>query len=372
MIASARIAAFNALCRIILASVHSDDALNSEDISELDARDRNLATEITYGTLRWQSWLDYVLTGAVSRPRRAVEQPIVILLRMSLYQMSLMGRVPAHAVINDAVELARRAQMERASGFVNGVLRTLDRKRPWLLPDFHRDCPIWVRASLPRWLWQRWESRFGTDRAFEYAASLNRPPRPAIRLVNGESSAIESIIGAGWTRSEIMPGTYLAANEERAIPGGDWYSMDEASQLVPCLFGSVDGGRIWDACAAPGGKSAVLCERCGPRGVVVSSDSDPERARRMRDRLKSYNPDRSCVLIMDAQTPPGFGPSFDAVLADVPCSGLGTLRRNPEIKWRLKPEQFGRLSARQNSILGQVASAVRRRPVALFDLFYGT
>lgn len=385
MIAPARKAAYDLLRHIELDSAHSDDMLGSETVSCLEVRDRNLVTEITYGTLRWQGWLDYVLRRAISRSWDTVDPEVRILLRLSLYQMSCMDRIPDHASINDAVELAKHSLKPGAARFVNGVLRKLGRQRPWVAPEFHRDCPMWARASMPRWLWERWEARFGTDRAYEYALSLNRPPRAAFRwcerreqtppcqpvdpktMSDGVKGSRFSFSIPGTLRSELVPGAYLVEEGKPLHTNSDRRIQDEASQLIPHLFGTVDGARVWDACAAPGGKSAILLERCGPSGWVISSDRDPNRARRMLDKLSSCGGARSDVLIADAEFPFPFRIRFDAVLADVPCSGLGTLRRNPEIKWRLQEEQLPELGLRERRLLDAVAGAVRTGGMLLYS-----
>jgi len=385
MIAPARRAAYELLRRIELHSAHSDDVLHSETVSCLEDRDRNLVTEITYGALRWQGWLDYVLGSVISRSWDTVDPEIRILLRLSLYQMSHMDRIPDHASINDAVELAKRSFKPGAARFVNGVLRKLSRQRLWVTPQFHRDCPMWNRVSMPRWLWERWETRFGTDRTCEYALSLNRPARAAYRLRGkreqgpssqpleprtpgdeGKESRPLSPM-SGVTRSELVPETYLVNEGKFLNLNSEGRFQDEASQLIPHLFGAVEGACVWDACAAPGGKSAILLERCGTSGWVISSDLDPSRARRMLDKLSGLGGARSDVLVADAGSPFPFRTRFDAVLADVPCSGLGTLRRNPEIKWRLQEDQLPELSRRERQLLEAVAEAVRIDGMLLYS-----
>jgi 16S rRNA (cytosine967-C5)-methyltransferase len=376
MIAPARKVAHGILRLIELRGAHSDEALHSESVSCLENRDRNLVMELTYGVLRWQGWLDYVLGKAISRSWDTVDPEVRTLLRLGLYQMSCMDRIPDHALINDTVELAKHSCRPGAGRFVNGVLRKLSRQRPWVAPEFHRDCPIWARISMPRWLWERWEARFGTDRACEYALSLNQAPRAAFRLREkvegpGNQPAEARTVSdegreyrshppmPGVIRSELVPEAYLVEEGRlRYVSNGQWV-QDEASQLIPHLFGPVEGACVWDACAAPGGKSAILLERCGPSGWVISSDLDPHRARRMRAKLTGCGGARSDVLIADAESPFPFRIFFDAVLADVPCSGLGTLRRNPEIKWRLQEEQLFEFGLRARRLLGAVAGAVR-------------
>jgi len=376
VIAPARQAAYEALCRIELRQAHSDDVLNSEIISQLEVRDRNLATEIAYGTLRWRAWLDYLLKGAVSRPWDSVTSRIRILLRLSLYQMSRMDRMPDHAIINDAVEIAKSKTGPGPAGFVNGVLRAFSRSRPWTLPDFHRDCPVWVRVSLPEWLWERWEARFGRDRACEYALSLNRPPQTAFRVGGPvvqpgrdglEAARNQAPNPCGYEPSEWVPGGYLAQKEGsgRRFTGREHF-QDEASQLIPFLFGSLEGAKVWDACAAPGGKAAILRELCGPSGSLICSDVDPRRARRLLSFLDGTPGAPFNVLIHDVRTGAPFRIQFDAVLVDAPCSGLGTLRRNPELKWSFTPARLRELSQKQLQLLDSTATAVRDGGLLLY------
>jgi len=366
--ACAREVGYQTLCRIELRSTHSDDAVSSHAVSSLEARDRNLVTEIVYGTLRWRGWLDHILQSSVSRPWESLDPRLAIVLRMSLYQISRMDRVPAHAAVNDAVEIAKKRLNRGPAGFVNGVLRSLLRKQPWSEPAFQRDCPMWARASLPRWLWERWEGRFGTDRALEYSISLNRPPHTAVRGANrGLSRKDLPFDQSTLIPSELVPGAYLVQAGKHLTEEAKWHAMDEASQLIPHLLGTIDGARIWDACAAPGGKSAILHDNCGPSGLVVSSDVDPARVSLLRERLDSFCLRRADVLVADARRPFPFRMGFDAVLADVPCSGLGTIRRNPEIKWRVQPEHLREQSLRQRQILDCVAGAVRIGGMLLYS-----
>jgi len=360
MIAPARIAALELLCRIELKQEHSDDALNSQIIADLEPRDRNLVTEIVYGTLRWRGWLDYVLQKAVARAWESVEPKAKILLRLSLYQLARMDRLPDHAVINDAVELAKKHLRAGASGFANGVLRNLARRRPWKANDFHRDAPLWVRVSLPEWLWKRWEMRFGTDGACEYALSLNHPPGGAVRARDGGLS------DAGRA-SEIVPGACLMEAGSSAADFRDVRRQDEASQLIPQLLGEIRGARVWDACAAPGGKAAILKERCGASGWVVASDLDLRRTTRLRETMNGAMGAQADIVVADAGTAFPFRMLFDAVLADVPCSGLGTLRRNPEIKWRFQEEWLPGMGEKQSRILDAVAGAVGPRGKLLYS-----
>ncbi len=363
MISPARRFAFEILRKIESGGIFSDDAINSHAISKIEPRDRNLTTEIVYGTLRWQLLLDHVLSKGVARPWSEVDVDIRILLRMSLYQMWHLDRIPDHALVDDAVELAKRKPAGMGvCGFVNGVLRSLSRTRPWQQAEFESQIPPWVRASLPRWLWERWTARFGEERAQEYAISLNQPPRHCFRIRNGEQVARPAPESPRQS-SDLVPGAYFCDGGSLA-PGSSM--QDEASQLIPHLLGLIPGGRIWDACASPGGKSAILSEKYGTSGLVVSSDLRWDRVKRLRRTLSGHSV-VPLLLVADATKTAPFRVDLDAVLVDAPCSGLGTLRRNPEIKWRFRAERFYSLRQRQVSILQTVASAVRQGGMLLYS-----
>lgn len=351
MTSPARKVAFKLLTRIESGKAFSDDVLNSRIMETLDVRDRHLTTEIVYGTLRLRALLDYVLKDLSAKPWDEVETGVKVLLRMSLYQMWHMDRIPDHALVNDAVDLAKQELGKGIDRFVNAILRRLTRNRPWNNPGFTGKAPPWVRVSLPKWLWDRWQSRFGESLALDYASSLNRPPQLCVRLTE------ESVSGV---QSDLVPGAAILTEEGPDPQGHHQYRyQDEASQLIPHLIGAGPGWRVWDSCAAPGGKSAILHRICGNRGLVISSDLRKERASKMRELLRASGINDPDVLVLDASARLPFRCRFDAVLADVPCSGLGTLRRNPEKKWRFSPEEFAALQQVQLSILENVSQCVR-------------
>jgi 16S rRNA (cytosine967-C5)-methyltransferase len=354
MIAPARSLTYKLLLQIESGRLFSDDALNSEEMERLEVRDRHLTTEIVYGTLRWQGVLDYLLAGASSRAWHQVEKGAKTLLRMSVYQMWQMNRVPDHALVNDAVELAKSQLGNGIDRFINGMLRHLGRTRPWTKDKFLKGAPPWIRGSLPQWLWERWSPRFGEKTAAEYALALNRPPHASFRLGDNllESLPFRAV------HSDLVPGAGIriegTAEQDRRVQ-----YQDEASQLIPHLLGELSGARVWDACAAPGGKSAILNRLCGETGYVIASDLHSGRAAQMTDMLKSQRNAKSDILVADASKAPPFRCGFDAVVVDVPCSGLGTLRRNPEKKWHFKPERLSLLHKTQVQILISASDAVR-------------
>jgi 16S rRNA (cytosine967-C5)-methyltransferase len=358
VISPARQTCFDLLSRIEHGRLFSDAALNSPSMERMEIRDRHLTTEIVLGSLRWQALLDYVLAEASARSWSEVEPAARVLLRMSLYQMWRMDRIPDHALVNDAVELAKRHMKKGVDGYINGVLRRLARTRLWEKDALIKRFPFWIQVSLPEWLWIRWADRYGQSVAKEYALSLNAPPRMALRLLTNANTAN---LPFAVDPSNIVPGAYFRAHADK--PEMDLsvssLSQDEASQLIPHLLGDIQGCKVWDACAAPGGKSAILCSKCGVSGRVTASDLRAERIVRLANVLRCLNPNNADVLVADACASPPFRDCFDAVIADVPCSGLGTLRRNPEIKWHFSSKDLASLQQTQGRILNSVSETVR-------------
>jgi 16S rRNA (cytosine967-C5)-methyltransferase len=360
VIAEARRASFEFLCKIELGAVFSDDALNSRQMAQLEERDRRLSTEIVYGTLRWQALLDYELAQLCSRPYAELEARAKILLRMSAYQLKFMDRVPNHAVVFDAVELAKKLLKRRNDAFINGVLRRLIREGAREKPDIRKAVPPWIQVSLPEWLWKRWFLRYGAETAWKYALSLNQPSKSALWLslpLDPSDTLFKNIVA-----SDIVPGAFRWAGEKTGQckqSRAGIHLQDEASILIPMLFGDVLGSLVWDVCAAPGGKTSILCRRTGEGGLVVASDRNWNRLKRLVQTLKDYGCTNYRAVSLDASQAPPWRAAYDAVMADVPCSGLGTLRRNPEIKWRFSPENLPGLQRTQLRILECAAGAVK-------------
>jgi len=359
MVGPARCAAFEILRRIVDETAYSDHLLAQTKVRALSPRDRNLTTEIVYGTLRWQLLLDHFIESTSSRSLAELGSGVRSLLRLSIYQMAFLQRIPVHAIVNDAVEIAKQRVSWKASTFLNGVLRALSRSRPW--ESTHMTIPPWVRVSLPEWLWRRWSDRFGTDAAREFALSLNRAPQVAFRRDRRLATAAREVLQKHSIASELVPGALILRGRRSSIAehleSTGVYIQDEASQLIPFVLAPIEHCTAWDVCAAPGGKTRILMELVGGRGRLVASDRNLARSIRMKRAL--HRSGEHDFVVLDAERPLPWRSGFDAILADAPCSGLGTLRRNPEIKWRRHPGELAELHRRQCRILSQAAESLR-------------
>ena len=362
MISPARIIAFSLIERIEERRLNSDDAVNDPEMERLDPRDRHLAAEIIYGVLRLRAALDWMLAERSSRAWKEIAPKAKIILRMSLYQLWKLDRIPDHALVNDAVEMTKRELGTGVSRYINGILRGFTRQRPQ--DGMFDKAPEYAQVSLPPWLWARWRKRFGRRIAKEYALSLLSHPRAAFRIGCGASCpSINTLI-----QSNIVPGAFFAGGGEcgEGLPA-QAYFQDEASQLIPWLAGPLKPRvSVWDACGAPGGKSAVFASMPCEGMFLVSSDGNPKRVEHLRNVLRESGAP-ALVLAADARFSPPFRFMFDLVCADVPCSGLGTLRRNPEIKWRIRPEDFKGLAETQSRILAGVSTHVRPGGLLLYS-----
>ncbi len=334
------------------------DALATPELDRLDERDRGLLHELVLGTLRRRGWLDHVLSALASRPLGRLDPGILDVLRLAAYQL-LYTRVPAHAALSEAVDLAREVE-PRATGFTNAVLRRLQREGPPPAADPVREPLAWLTTagSLPHWLAERWLARLGPERAIARArALLELPPthfrvHPRVEDVPAWLSAVGLRV-----RPTFVPGA-LELLEGRLAPlaaEGLVYVQDAGAQLVAHL--SATPGRVLDACAAPGGKSLLLAQIEGVT-CVVAAEASLRRVRTLERLRARWGATRVLVLAADARRPP-FRTAFDCVLLDAPCSGLGTLARHPDIRWRVQAGDLARHAERQGSMLEAVAGLVR-------------
>ncbi len=350
MLSPARAAAFDMLLRVERQGAYASELLHSERYQKLSLADHGLCTELVMGVLRWRSALDAAIEHIVSQRLEKLDREVLIALRLGAYQLGWLERVPARAAIYESVELVKQARKRSAAGFVNASLRRLAAEPATLRPHAPADDSAHSLSAAyahPQWLVERWVEQFGAEAAARICAYDQQVPVTAIRL--RPPGTEQELRQAGI---ELSPGAFLA--DARRLPKGDVTRtaafregrvvvQDEASQLVAALVGR--GQRLLDCCAAPGGKAAILADR-NPDAKIVAAELHPQRARLLRRLVTAGNVQ---VIAADAVQLPVSG-EFDRALADVPCSGTGTLARNPEIKWCLQPEDLADLHARQFAI----------------------
>ncbi|MFI4944849.1 MAG: RsmB/NOP family class I SAM-dependent RNA methyltransferase [Burkholderiales bacterium] len=325
-----------------------------------DERDRALVHELVLGSLRRRGWLDHVLAGLSSRPLHTLAPGVREALRLGAYQL-LFTRVAPHAAVSESVELAREEE-PRASGFANAVLRRLQRDGPPVEPDASADPLAWLctAGSLPAWLAERWLAQLGPARAIERARAALEAPSTFVRLNPRVATAREELAAAGVELAAApVPGAFRATGAPLGpfAERGLLYVQDQGSQLVARLAAAE--GLVLDACAAPGGKAMLLSDLAErPTTRVVAAEVSLPRMAVLRRLVRRWGATRVLEVAADALQPP-FRREFDSVLLDAPCSGLGTLARNPDIRWRLAPEDVERHAARQRALIASVARCVR-------------
>jgi 16S rRNA (cytosine967-C5)-methyltransferase len=346
----------------------------------LPAVDRALATELTYGVLRWQGRLDWILGRVLDRPIAALERTVRLTLRLGTYQACLLSRVPDFAVVHEAVELVRRQGRQEAAGFVNAVLRAVIRWRERGEPGPPEETlEYWSTiGSHPRWLVERWAARLGAAEAGALMAANNATPPTtvAVNTLRAAPATVREVLAgavpevtAGCFAPEVL--SVRGAGGLADLPGfreGWLVPMDEAGTLPVVALDPQPGERILDACAGGGGKSALVGARVGPGGEVVALDSSPRAIRRLEEARTRLGLAMVRLRLGDARAAGSLWDSrFARVLLDAPCTGLGTLRRRPEIKWRRTPADPERAAAVQDALLDGVAAAVAPGGVLVYS-----
>jgi 16S rRNA (cytosine967-C5)-methyltransferase len=356
-VSRARRVAYQVLRRVESERGFAADLLRAPAVSALAEADRNLATELTLGTLRRRAELDGWIERLSGKPLSYFDPEVITILRLGVYQIRLLDRVPKPTAVNDAVEMTKAARKSSAAGLVNAVLRKCEpgKRGAETVPDEGA-----LRLALPPWLGERWTRRFGTEPALALARwSLQTPPT-VVRAVGGAAAdelrqelAAEGIPSspARYAADALVIGhgnvtRSKAWRERRCV------IQEEASQLVSALVRPEPGQRVLDLCAAPGMKTLQMAAEL-KRGLLISCDSSGRRLRSMTAVVEGLLP--ATVhwhrTQLDASVPLPFATRFDRILLDSPCSGTGTLARNPEIKWRLRMEDLARLSGIQARML---------------------
>lgn len=318
-ISPARMAAFEILSLVAAGKGNSDDLLHSGITAKLSPEDRNLATALVLGTLRWQIALDDRIQRLLQRPGQRLSEPVAIALRLGAFQLLHLDRIPPHAALNESVELTRASNNPHAAGMINAILRKFAAAKPAGRPLHESTAAFSTRLAHPAWLVERWVARYGRSAAIKICeAGQTEPAEPTL-----------------FEQTSDLP------------------RIDDGSRLVAELAAAAapQATRVLDACAAPGGKTLVLSHRLS-NAQILATDVSARRLTFMHTRLSQYSHAANVKTeVADAtELPPSLN-GFDLILADVPCSGTGTLARNPEIRLRLKPSDLARHADRQRRIL---------------------
>jgi 16S rRNA (cytosine967-C5)-methyltransferase len=366
------------LRRVEAAGAYASDVLHAELGSGVTSANAALATELIFGVLRWRRLLDFLLDRRLKKPAAQLDLPVALALRIGLYQLRFLQRVPASAAVNESVELVKRARKTSAASLVNAVLRRLSAK-PSNQPDVAAmeslgqllppTMPIADRLGIlhshPTWLVERWLGNFGELKTAELLEANNRAAHLSCALHDTiqRDDVFAALERAGL---RIAPGQLL--NSAFSVSGGSpartdsfrrgFISIqDEASQAIPLLLGVQPGDVVLDLCAAPGGKTPPLVRGAGRNGLVIAADRHAHRLRAMRNQFARLGLEGVQIVELDAARELPFGRQFDRILVDAPCSGTGTLARHPEIRWRLRAEQLPEFHRLQVEIL---ASAIKQ------------
>lgn len=367
----ARRAAFNILRRVEEEGAYASVLLAASD-DEMRADDRALCYELVLGTLRWQLWLDTLIEHYARRRAESLDAPVRRALRLGLYQLRMLSRLPASAIVNESVNLAYLSRLRSAAPFINAVLRRATRE-PDYDPAANVSSPIErlaIETSHPVWLLERWIDAFGHEEATAFARANNDAPPVAFRVIEPRADRQEvldelRVAGGVISHSQIAPDAWRIEGAggvlRRLAREGKIYLQDEASQLVAHVLDAQANDRVLDVCAAPGSKTTHVATRTPELSLLVAGDVHEHRLRIVLEAAARQEIKTLRAIVHDAEIALPFAEnSFDRVLVDAPCTGTGTLRRNPEIRWRITNRDVLDLSTRQQRILGQSAAMVKR------------
>jgi 16S rRNA (cytosine967-C5)-methyltransferase len=363
---------------------HPDDLLNDsfKKYRHLTPLDRGFLTELTYGVLRWRENLDWSIRSLSKIPFEKIERETLHILRLGLYQIEFLTRTPASAAVNESVKLAKQSRGSGGGGFVNAILRSYLRKKEEIpFPKIEQDPGLHLSVVLshPLWLVRRWIEEMGVEETLRTCTLNNRIPTLTLRtntLKISREELIEKLRGKGLNAAPThysLDGILLIdpppVSELFFLNEGFFIIQDEASQLVTSILDPKPGEKILDGCAAPGGKTTHIAQKMGNQGGVYGLDLTQEKLFLIEEMCK-----RLGVIIVkrlkgDATRllPSLKGMKFDRVLADVPCSGFGTLRKNPDLKWRKGEEDIKRLSELQTAILSNLSRYVKGGGVLVYS-----
>ena len=348
-------------------------------VEQLEPRDRRLLTEITSGVMRYRERLDWVLTGFYHGEFQKCIPVVKNALRVALYQLLFLDRIPHSAAVNESVEIVKRLKGKRSAGIVNGVLRNIIRKiKNITWPD--RDANIIhylsVMESHPQWMVRRWIELYGTDQTTSLLKANNIRPTTTLR-VNIQKISVEKIklalldLGASVERSTLLP-TYLHVRRLTNLGSIDAFKegfvtpQDDGAGLAVQLTGVKPGMRVIDLCAAPGGKTTAMAEMMDGKGEIIALDKYEAKLALLKKTATRTGYNQIIKPTVGDALTISIEPA-DVVLLDAPCSGLGTLRRKPEIKWKRTLEEIRRLAQLQKELLTNAARLVRPEGLLVYS-----
>lgn len=373
-VSTARRRAYDILRRVETEHAYASVLVASLGESELSREDRALAQEIVLGVLRWRRSLDYFIERYSGRPTNRLDVSVLIALRIGLYQLRHLTRIPHSAAVNESVNLVKRARVASAGALVNAVLRKgasnlADHAGEGIADPLERAS---VELSHPRWILERWQTALGDDGARLLARANNAAAATAFRVNTLRTTVREAVAqleaeGVMTRESELAPGGFVVDNGRAVVIAeaahrGLIYVQDQASQLVSILLEPAPGDYVLDLCAAPGSKTSHIAALTQDRARIVACDRYPKRLNSLRATCRRLGVGSVDLLALDATQVLPFvegAEKFDRVLVDAPCSGTGTLRGNPEIKWRLSPDDITRLAELQLALLEGGASSIK-------------
>lgn len=379
--ANPRQAACETLLRIRKEGGFADRLIDIELSSgALSGPDRGLYAELVFGVLRRQGTLDHILLQLLEKPMVELDPQALVILRIGLYQLTCLDRIPESAAVNESVNLAKEIT-PGTSGLINAVLRNYLRRRDTIsFPDITTNpvAAIAARHSQPEWLVEQWLDQLGAAEAQLLAEASSQQPPLTLRVNTLRSSREEllqkfKVHGIEATPCSFSPDGIAVAGRHiiSTLPGfeaGLFAVQDEASQIASLLLGAAPGERIWDACAAPGGKCCHIAQQMDDRGELIATDISRSKLTLVQDNLRRLGISSATTAVADLHQPDTFPDgSFDRILLDAPCSGLGVIRRNPEAKWRLFSGDITRLAAVQKTLLKNAASRLKPGGTLLYS-----
>jgi len=379
--ANPREAACLVLLHIAREGGYADRLIDRElEKGRLTGPDRGLFPELVFGVLRRQGSLDHLLGLLVDKPLAALQPQPLTILRLGLYQLVHLDRIPVSAAVNESVNLAKK-MVPRAGGLVNAVLRNYVRRKDTLAfpdPVLAPAASIAARHSIPEWLATQWLGQLGVPETESLAEASSQQPPLALRANTLRTTRDELLRLFGENGVPAVPCAHsphgILVKERRQIPNLPGYReglfavQDEASQMVSLLLDPQPGERVLDCCAAPGGKATHLAQLMTDSGELIATDISRAKLPLIREAAQRLGICSLTAATADLHRPETFpAGDFDRILLDAPCSGLGVIRRNPEAKWRLTPDDILRLAAAQKNMCPTAANMLKKGGVLVYS-----